>query len=131
MFNWNTKQLFIYLEAEYTNAKGVSPHHALRISYELCCGAWGIDFEPILLWNTLGAETKLLVGPNYQPQQHDQRHSALLLQVTLGGSCDGSRLIIYEGHCVEAFVMLHTPSGAVKISVLFSSSLFFLLFHLL
>ncbi|KAN0116370.1 signal peptidase 22 kDa subunit [Russula decolorans] len=23
LFNWNTKQLFIYLEAEYTNAKGV------------------------------------------------------------------------------------------------------------
>ncbi|KAA1471866.1 signal peptidase 22 kDa subunit [Dentipellis sp. KUC8613] len=23
LFNWNTKQLFLYLEAEYTNAKGV------------------------------------------------------------------------------------------------------------
>ncbi|KAI0246460.1 signal peptidase subunit [Lactifluus subvellereus] len=23
LFNWNTKQLFVYLEAEYTNAKGV------------------------------------------------------------------------------------------------------------
>jgi signal peptidase complex subunit 3 len=26
LFNWNTKQLFVYLEAEYTNAKGVSKH---------------------------------------------------------------------------------------------------------
>ena len=24
LFNWNTKQLFLYLEAEYDNAKGVS-----------------------------------------------------------------------------------------------------------
>lgn len=23
LFNWNTKQLFLYLDAEYTNAKGV------------------------------------------------------------------------------------------------------------
>jgi hypothetical protein len=26
LFNWNTKQLFVYLEAEYSNAKGVSKH---------------------------------------------------------------------------------------------------------
>jgi signal peptidase complex subunit 3 len=25
LFNWNTKQLFLYLDAEYTNAKGVRP----------------------------------------------------------------------------------------------------------
>lgn len=24
LFNWNTKQLFLYLEAEYINAQGVS-----------------------------------------------------------------------------------------------------------
>lgn len=24
LFNWNTKQLFVYLEAEYTNGQGVS-----------------------------------------------------------------------------------------------------------
>lgn len=24
LFNWNTKQLFLYLEAEYTDTKGVS-----------------------------------------------------------------------------------------------------------
>lgn len=24
LFNWNTKQLFLYLEAEYTDGKGVS-----------------------------------------------------------------------------------------------------------
>lgn len=23
LFNWNTKQLFVYLEADYTNAQGV------------------------------------------------------------------------------------------------------------
>lgn len=25
LFNWNTKQLFLYLEAEYENTQGVSP----------------------------------------------------------------------------------------------------------
>lgn len=25
LFNWNTKQLFLYLEAEYENAQGVCP----------------------------------------------------------------------------------------------------------
>jgi signal peptidase complex subunit 3 len=39
LFNWNTKQLFVYLEAEYTNAKGVSSRHVPRISYGLYQGA--------------------------------------------------------------------------------------------
>ena len=26
LFNWNTKQLFVYLEAEYMDAQGVSNH---------------------------------------------------------------------------------------------------------
>jgi hypothetical protein len=41
----------------------------------------------------------LLVGLSHQPQQHDQRHSVLLLRVTLGGSCDG-RPMIHEGYCI-------------------------------
>jgi hypothetical protein len=31
VFNWNTKRLLIYLEAGYTGAIGVSPHHVLQI----------------------------------------------------------------------------------------------------
>ena len=31
LFNWNTKQVFLYLEAEYDNVKGVrrQPFHSL------------------------------------------------------------------------------------------------------
>lgn len=41
LFNWNTKQLFLYLEAEYSNAQGVS---FLRASHYRCC-VLGLDLR--------------------------------------------------------------------------------------
>lgn len=57
LFNWNTKQLFVYLEAEYTNAKGVSPHHVPCISYGLC---WGVGDRFRILLDMLEPQTNRL-----------------------------------------------------------------------
>ncbi len=32
LFNWNTKQLFLYLEAEYVNTEGVSESAAMLLA---------------------------------------------------------------------------------------------------
>lgn len=47
LFNWNTKQLFLYLEAEYTNAQGVS----------FLIKQWFWPFMMMILASTILSET--------------------------------------------------------------------------
>ncbi|KAH0589454.1 hypothetical protein H2248_005206 [Termitomyces sp. 'cryptogamus'] len=68
LFHWNTKQLFLYLEAEYTNAKGVSsvpiPQDSFYLSPVLTVGTaiWSYRFQQTFAASNSGLTFRLL-GP--------------------------------------------------------------------
>jgi hypothetical protein len=87
LFNWNTKQLFVYLEAEYTNAKGVSKHKL---------------FEPSMIVPRSGTTT---------------RHRCIVCTLRVEENSCGSGLPtlpkIFTRLFAEIFPVVHVTNGCV------------------